>query len=149
MRTKLRFAAQIVLLTGFTLPLTITAQQLQRTLASTTAKFESVSKSDTAWQKALESHELDAAKKLIGHPGSFRGTVSKVYESRDGDIVILDFDSNYRTALTAVLKKPDFSKFPDLRALEGKDIIVSGMFVDYQGKAEIALTMPDQIRLAR
>jgi hypothetical protein len=47
------------------------------------------------------------------------------------------------------VKKPDFLKFPDLRTLEGKDIIVSGVFVDYQGKAEIALTTPDQIKFAR
>ena len=149
MKTRQHLAPRIVLLVGLTLPLVLTAQQLQRTVASGTAKFESVSKSDAAWQKALDSHELEAAKKLIGQTGSFRGSVSKVYESRDGDIVILDFDSNYRTALTAVLKKADFSKFPDLRTLEGKDIIVSGLFVDYQGKAEIALTAPDQIKLAR
>jgi hypothetical protein len=149
MRTRRHLAAQIVLLVGLTLPVALAGQQLQRSVASSTAKFESVSKSDAAWQKALDSHELEAAKKLIGQTGSFRGSVSKVYESRDGDIVILDFDSNYRTALTAVLKKADFSKFPDLRALEGKDIIVSGLFVDYQGKAEIALTAPDQIKLAR
>jgi hypothetical protein len=138
MRNRKRFVAQIVLLVGLILPLTLAAQ-----------KFESVSKSGNVWQKALESHDLGTAAKLIGHAGSFKGTVSKVYESRDGDIVILDFDSNYLTALTAVLKKPDTSKFPDIRTLEGRDIVVSGMFVAYQGKAEIALTTPDQIKLVR
>src|SRR5215469_17825266 len=132
---------------GITLSTALHAGQLQRNVAS--GEFQSVSKTDSAWQKAMDAHELDAAAKLIGQAASFKGTVSKVYESRDGDIVILDFDANYRTALTAVLKKPDFGKFPDLRDLSGKEIIVSGSFVDYQGKAEIVLTSPDQIKLVR
>jgi hypothetical protein len=134
---------------GITLSTALHAGQLQRDVASGAGKFKSVSKTDPAWQKAMDAHELSAAAKLIGQAASFKGTVSRVYESRDGDIVILDFDANYRTALTAVLKKPDFGKFPDLRDLSGKEIIVSGSFVDYQGKAEIVLTSLDQIKLVK
>ena len=146
MRNRRHFMTIVL---GVTLSIALHAGQLQRDVASGTGKFQSVSKTDPAWQKAMDAHELSAAAKLIGQAGSFKGTVSKVYEDREGDIVILDFDANYRTALTAVLKKPDFGKFPDLRDLSGKEIIVSGSFVDYQGKAEIVLTSPDQIKLVK
>src|SRR5262249_53917309 len=88
------------------------------------------------------------AMKLVGTEGSFRGTVDKLFEERDGDLIVFDFDPNYRTALTAVLRNPDFPKFPVVRDLKGKEIVVSGKFVDYHGKAQIELTDPKQIKLA-
>jgi hypothetical protein len=148
MRIGLRQIACIILLLATFRTVTLLSQQFQRDAASKTAMFGSVSKTDASWQKAFDAHDLAAGLKLIGQTGAFKGTVSKVYESRDGDLVILDFDPNYRTALTAILKRPDFGKFPDVRMLEGKEVLVSGKFVDYQGKAEIELNESGQIRLA-
>jgi hypothetical protein len=85
----------------------------------------------------------------VGKTSSFKGTVSKLFEERDGDLVVLDFDPNYKTALTAVLKNADFSKFPDMSTLVGKEVIVSGKFVDYQGRAQVELTDPGQIKLVQ
>jgi hypothetical protein len=120
---------------------------LQHLVASKTAKFGSVSKTNEIYSSALDAHDLAAAYKRVGQSGAFRGTVSKIFEERDGDLVILDFDPQYTTALTAVLKNPDFAKFPDLKVLEGQEIVVSGTFVDYRGKAEIVLTSPEQIKM--
>src|SRR6266511_2715467 len=86
---------------------------LQHVVASKTAKFGTVDKDDAAYKNALDAHDLAGALKLVGKDGAFWGTVSKLYEERDGDMVVFDFDPNYRTALTAVLKNPDFPKFPD------------------------------------
>ena len=61
----------------------------------------------------------------------------------------MDFHPNYRTALTAVLRNPSFPKFPDMKTLEGKEIVVSGNFVDYRGNAQIELTDPGQIKLVK
>ena len=122
---------------------------LQHAVASKTAKFGSVSKTDAIYAGSLDAHDLAAAHYKVGQTGAFKGTVSKIFEERDGDLIILDFDPDYKTALTAVLKNPDFPKFPDMKALEGKEIVVSGSFVDYHGKAEIVLTDPDQIKLVR
>src|SRR5712692_10581993 len=80
---------------------------LQPAVASKTAHFESVLKTDPLYKTALDAHDLDGAKKNVGATGAFKGTVSKIFQERDGDLLILDFDPNYRTALTAVLKKPD------------------------------------------
>jgi hypothetical protein len=122
---------------------------LQHSVASKTAKFASVSKTDEIYAGALDAHDLAGAYKKVGQSGAFKGTVSKIFEERDGDLMILDFDPDYRTALTAVLKNPEFPHFPDMKALEGKEIVVSGSFVDYRGKAEIVLTDPDQIKIVR
>lgn len=64
-------------------------------------------------------------------------------------MVVWDFDPNYRTALTAVLKNPDFPKFPDIHLLDGKEIIVYGKFVDFHGNAQIVLTEPEQIKIVK
>jgi len=122
---------------------------LQGAVASKTAKFATVSKTDPFYTNALDAHDLAGAKKLIGQTGSFKGTVSKLFEERDGDMVVLDFDPNYRTALTAVLKNPDFPKFPDIHLLDGKEIVVSGKFVDFHGAAQIVLIDPDQVKIVK
>ena len=120
---------------------------LQHVVASKTAKFGAVDKSDATYKNALDAHDLTAAMKLVGSEGAFHGTVDKFYEEPDGDIVVFDFDPNYRIALTAVLRNQNFPKFPDVRDLKGKEILVSGKFVDYHGKAQIELTDPKQIKL--
>lgn len=122
---------------------------LQHVLASKTAKFGAVDKDDAAYRNALDAHDLAGALKLVGKDGAFKGTVSKLYEERDGDMVVFDFDPNYRIALTAVLKNPDFPKFPDVKTLDGKEIVVSGKFVDYHGKGQIELSDPLQIKVVK
>ena len=122
---------------------------LQHVVASKTAKFGTVDKDDAAYKNALDAHDLAGTLKLVGKEGSFRGTVSKFFEERDGDLIVFDFDPNYRTSITAVLKNPDFPKFPDVKTLEGKEIVVSGTFVDYHGKAQIELTDPKQIKVVK
>jgi hypothetical protein len=122
---------------------------LQGVVASKTAKFETTEKTDPLYKGALDAHELAGALKLVGKDGAFKGTITKLYEERDGDMVVLDFDPNYRTALTAALKNPDFPKFPDVKTLQGKEVVVSGRFVDFHGKAQIELTDPGQIKLVK
>jgi hypothetical protein len=124
-------------------------KKLQREVASKTATFEIVANSDEAYQKSRDAHDLDGAHKMLGQSGSFKGTVTQLFEQRDGDLVILDFDKNYRTALTAIVRNAYFPKFPDLKALEGKGIVVSGKFTDYQGRVQIEVTDPGQIKIVR
>jgi len=122
---------------------------LQNVVASKKAKFETVDKDDAIYKNALDAHDLAGALKLVGQDGSFRGTVDKLFEERDGDLIVFDFDPNYRTAVTAVLRNPNFPKFPVVRDLKGKEIVVSGRFVDYHRKAQIELTDPKQIKLVK
>ena len=122
---------------------------LQNLVASKTARFETIDKGDSVYKSALDSHDLTAAMKMVGTEGAFKGTLDKLFEERDGDLVVFDFDPNYRIALTAVLKNPNFAKFPVVRDLKGKEILVSGKFVDYHGKAQIELTDPQQIKIVK
>jgi hypothetical protein len=122
---------------------------LQHVVASKTARFGTIGKDEPSYKSALDAHDLSGALKLVGKEGAFKGTVSKLYEERDGDLAVLDFDPNYRTALTALLRNASFPKFPDMKALEGKEIVVSGKFVDYRGNAQIELTDPSQIKLVK
>ena len=89
------------------------------------------------------------AEKLIGKAGSFKGTVSKAFTPRNGGLVILNFDDDYKSAMTAVLKKSDFAKFPDLSELVGKEVVVSGKFMDFKGSPEIELSDPKQVALVK
>jgi hypothetical protein len=124
-------------------------QQSQQDAASKTAKFASVEKTDALYKKALDAHDLEGALKLIDQEGAFRGTVAKAFAQRDSSLVILDFDPNFRTALTAIVRSADYAKFPALRDLEGKEIVVTGKFTDFHGKPQIALTDPAQIKLVK
>jgi hypothetical protein len=101
----------------------------QQAVASKTAVFGSASKTAEIYASAIDAHDLAGAYKKVGQKGAFKGIVSKIFEARDGDLVILDFDPQYKTALTAVLKNSDFAKFPDVKTLEGKEVIVSGSFL--------------------
>lgn len=119
----------------------------QSALASKTAAFGTVPAADPAAAKALEAHNLADAQKQVGKAGAFQGTVSQAYSPDDHDIVILDFDKKYKTALTAVVMPADYAKFPDLAALNGKHVLVSGTFSAPKGRPQITLTSPAQVKI--
>jgi hypothetical protein len=121
----------------------------QADVASQTAKFESVSKTSDSYKNALDAHALDKAIKMVDKEGAFKGTVAKVFEPRGGAMAILNFDENYRNALTALVRKDSFDKFPALTNLLTKEVVVTGKFIDYQGHAEIVLTNVAQIKLVQ
>ena len=152
------FAAAILMFVSFAGAASLHAQDdykkhaqeaSQKSGASKTAKFETVAKTDKAYTVAIDAHDKTGAAKLIGLDGAFKGTVIKLFTPRTGGILILNFDSDYKTALTAVLKKSDFSKFPDMSQLEGKEIVVSGKFADFKGGAQIVLSDPKQIAVVK
>jgi hypothetical protein len=95
-----------------------TTKSPQDLVASKTVKFKTIAKDDPLYKNALDGHNLDGGLKLVGKEGSFKGTVDKLFEVRDGDLIVFDFDPNYRNALTAVLKNSEFRKFPAVK--EGK-----------------------------
>lgn len=124
-------------------------QASQKDSASKSAKFETVAKTDKAYTSAIDAHDKAAAGKMVGQDGAFRGKVAKLFSPRGGSVLILNFDDDYKTALTAVLKKDSFSKFPDMSQLEGKEVVVSGKFAEYKGNTEIVLTDPKQIAIVK
>lgn len=111
--------------------------------------FSTVSASSGEVKRAVKATDLAGATKLVGKNGSFTGTVSQVYSPSDHDIAILDFAQNYRSALTAIVKPANYAKLPNIDGLAGKTVLVSGKFIAYEGKPEIEITSPAQVKIVK
>lgn len=119
----------------------------QAAVASKTATFATIKADDPAVAKALKASDLAGAKKQIGKESAFEGTVVKVFSPKTNGIVILNFDKNFRNALTAVLRTKSYAAFPDMQSLKGKRVLITGKLEDYQGQPQIQLTKPEQVKL--
>ena len=112
--------------------------------------FSTVAASDKSVAAALDAKALADALKLVGKPGAFQGTVSAVYSPRNHSLAILDFAPDYHDAVTATVKPDAYAKFPDLKTLVGKHVLVSGKFsATAHGVAQIEMTGPDQVKVIK
>jgi hypothetical protein len=114
---------------------------------ASTQSFGTVAASDSAVKGALAARDLEEAKKRIGKSGAFTGKVVKVFAPKSNSIVILNFAESYKDALTAVLRAPGFSRFPNMEELKGKKVLVTGTFSEFKGAPQIVLTQPSQVRI--
>jgi DNA/RNA endonuclease YhcR with UshA esterase domain len=84
----------------------------------------------------------------VGKSGCVAGLVLRVYSARTGN-TFLDFCQDYRTCpFTSVIFASDKNKFGDLGSLQGKRVEIRGDVVTYQGRAEIIISDPQQVRSA-
>ena len=85
------------------------------------------------------------------HPGTracVSGRVLRVYTSRSGG-TFLDFCQDYRQCpFTSVIFAAERSRFGDLTSLEGRHVEITGEVTSYNGRAEIIIHDPQQIRAA-
>ena len=83
-----------------------------------------------------------------GETGCISGRVLKVFTSQSGN-TFLDFCEDYHDCpFTSVIFSSDKDKFGDLESLEGRQIEIRGPITVYQGRSEIIIHDPKQIRLA-
>ncbi len=83
-----------------------------------------------------------------GETGCVSGRVVRVSASRGGN-TFLDFCEDYRDCpFTSVIFSSDKNKFGDLASLAGRQIEIRGPITVYQGRPEIIIRDPEQIRLA-
>ena len=81
-----------------------------------------------------------------GQTGCVSGQVLKVFASRSGN-TFLDFCPEYRNCpFTSVTFSSDRGKFGDLSALSGRRLEIHGPITTYNGRAEIIVREPQQIR---
>ncbi len=81
-----------------------------------------------------------------GEDACVSGRVLRVYSSRAGN-TFLDFCSDYRDCpFTSVIFDSDRSKFGDLKTLSGREVEIRGTITVYQGRAEIIIRDPEQVR---
>jgi len=84
----------------------------------------------------------------VGKSGCVAGLVLRVFSARSGN-TFLDFCQDYRACpFTSVIFAPDKSKFGDLESLQGKRVEIRGEVINYQGRAEIIIRDPQQVRSA-
>jgi DNA/RNA endonuclease YhcR with UshA esterase domain len=97
-------------------------------------------------EKVIADNE---ASKYVGESVAVKGIVANVFQSNKGNI-FLNFGNPYpNQTLYAVIFSKDAAKFGNVRAYEGKMVVVTGMVQSYKGKAEIILSEPGQISLGK
>ncbi len=121
----------------------------QEESASKNATFATVAASDKSVREAVKATDLASVKKLTGKAITFTGTVTKAFAPKGNNLVILNFASDYKTAVTAIVRQASFGGFPSLSSLEGKKVVVTGTVTEYQGRPEIELKTPSQIKLVK
>ena len=93
--------------------------------------------------------DIRNAASVVGRNGCITGLVVRVYTARTGN-TFLDFCQDYRTCpFTSVVFASDQGKFGNLQSLQGKRVEIRGDVVPYQGRAEIIIHDPAQVRSAR
>jgi hypothetical protein len=93
--------------------------------------------------------DIRNAPPLVGSSGCVAGLVLRVYSARTGN-TFLDFCEDYRACpFSSVIFADDKGKFGDLGALQGKRVEIRGDVITYQGRAEIIIHDPQQVRSAR
>ncbi|HOU46109.1 MAG TPA: hypothetical protein PLA41_03140 [Candidatus Pacearchaeota archaeon] len=109
-----------------------------------------ISEKETSQEKIVFDSKcinfLDAAKH-IGEKGCVVGRIVSVFVSNSGT-TFFDYCKDYKTCqFTAVIFKSDSKKFGDVSIYNGKNLEISGLIKSYQGKAEIILNDPSQIKI--
>jgi hypothetical protein len=84
----------------------------------------------------------------IGEEACVSGRVLRVFVSRASN-TFLDFCADYRNCpFTSVIFSSDRDKFGDVQTLKGRKVEIRGPVTLYEGRAEIIIRGPEQIRAA-
>ena len=119
----------------------------QQRMASRSAQFGVTARTAPAYKQAMDAHSLMLARKNIGKQSSFHGTVANVTQDAQGQTLTVEFDPQYRLAVTAVLTFRAYSRFPNMQTLRGREVVVSGPLLQYGDKIAVMLTRPSQIQV--
>jgi len=89
----------------------------------------------------------DQAGNFIGQKKCIYGKVINVYTSKKGT-TFFDFCQDYKNCpFSAVIFKSDAAKFSNLEKYQGRIIEVTGLVKTYQGRPEIIINEPEQIKI--
>ena len=90
--------------------------------------------------------DLETARGHTGENSCVAARVLRVFTSRSGN-TFLDFCADYRKCpFTSVIFASDRSQFGNLSALEGRKVEIRGEITSYNGRAEIIIHNPQQVR---
>ncbi len=98
-----------------------------------------------AIQARAECVPFSDAHQHIGKTQCISGTVFHVKEGSQG-VTFLDFCEDFRSCpFTVVVFPHDLKQVGDVRQLKGRAIEIKGTIRDYDGRAEIILSRPQQL----
>ena len=84
---------------------------------------------------------------FVGEVKCVYGKVVDTYVSKKGNVFI-DFCQDYKTCpFSAVIFQSDVSKFSGLDRYQGSNIELTGLIKTYQGRPEIIINEPKQIKI--
>ena len=87
------------------------------------------------------------ARNHVGQNVTVEGAVSGVHHAASGSVTFIDMGGSYpNNTFTSIILKDDANKFPDVDTLNGKTIDVTGPIRLYQGRPEIILNDPAQLK---
>ncbi len=111
-------------------------------------QFKTDASSEPPASSSPSCADIRNASALEGKSGCVAGLVLRVYTASSGNS-FLDFCQDYRTCpFTSVVFAADKSNFGDIESLQGKRVEIRGDVVAYQGRAEIIVHDPHQVRRA-
>jgi len=88
-----------------------------------------------------------AAKDHVGEAVTVEGVVAEVHHAASGRATFIDIGGRYPSnPFAAVIFEGDAGKFPNVDALSGKTVDITGRIRLYRGAPEIILNDPAQIK---
>ena len=123
------------------------AKPAQAAIAVKDKKFSVVKPDAEVVKKAIHATDLLAFKDKTGKEITITGKVYAVFAPKSHSIVLLNFATNYKEAITVAIKAKDFANFPDLRKLKDKQVVVTGKCIDYKGQPELEITQLKQLQI--
>jgi hypothetical protein len=99
-------------------------------------------------QQKQETVSLKAKQtsKYIGKNAIVTGYIADVYKNEK--VAYLNFDGKFpKNTCAAVIFKDDFAKFGDVNRFKNKNVEVSGIISEYNGKPQIILKSTSQVKI--
>jgi hypothetical protein len=132
---------------GFAQELQDASKPAQFTIAVKDKKFGTVKPDADVVRKAIHATDLLAFKDKTDKEITITGKVYSVFAPKSHSIVLLNFATNYKDAITVAIKAKDFASFPDLRKLKDKQVVVTGKCIDYKGQPELEISLLKQLQI--
>lgn len=146
MKKFLLFIALLIILAGCTQDNSINKAGESANYKQNSSQILTDVNADT--KKSGDYIDYTEASKHVGSYKSVRGRVDNVYYSSKSDTTFLNFCPNYKTCpFSSVVFSSDKSKFGNLSDFEGRTVEATGLIKTYQGRSEVILNNPSQIKI--